>query len=141
MKFIFIFFLRLKECILKPAPLTAAFRPAGRIYHTIQLLEKSQRVSALQKNTAPQSGILSQKAYSISVHFPDFGAPSRKQISLAFFGVFSVVFLMFFCVCSYVFTVYDCSNCTHVGPCKGFALFSILLFFSTVFLDFIEQIR
>ena len=58
---------------------------------------------------------------------------------------------MFFCVCSYVFTVYDCSNCTHVDQCKGFrkrsyepgspcSVFSCFLF-STVFLHFTEQIK
>ena len=57
---------------------------------------------------------------------------------------------MFLCVYSYVFTVYDCSNCTHVGPCKGFrkrsyepgspcSVFSC--FFPTVFLHFTEQIK
>jgi len=45
---------------------------------------------------------------------------------------------MFF-VCSYVFTVYDCSNCMHVKA--RFALFSILLFHPTVFLHFTEQIN
>ena len=53
---------------------------------------------------------------------------------------------------SYVFTVYDCSNCMHVGPCQSFrkrsyepgspcSVFSCFFLFSTVFLHFTKQIK